>query len=156
MSPSLAPSPHHESHLCSPKPSLALSKLTGSLYSTGVSSASLAIQQTQMSSLLCSTHFQLKLTSRPYRGDLFRFLIISDMPPVSSLALQGCNLFPSVVKLGKSHGLGWRTMNHEGEAVRSLSFHCFTHESQTAWWDPLPSPEESSSITGDFRNVSGK
>lgn len=46
-------------------------------------------------------------------GDLFMFLIIPDMPLVSSLALQAYDLFPSVVKLGKSPGLGWRTMSHE-------------------------------------------
>lgn len=45
----------------------------------------------------------------------FMFLIIPDMPLVSSLALQAYDLFLSVVKLGKSPRLGWRAMSHESQ-----------------------------------------
>ena len=68
----------------------------------------------QMLFLLFSVHLQPeRMANTAYHGDLFMFLIIPDMPLVSSLALQAYNLFPSVVKLGKSPGLGWRTMSYE-------------------------------------------
>lgn len=53
-----------------------------------------------------------RITNTAYHGDLFMFLIIPDMPLlVSSLALQAYDLFLSVVKLGKSPRLSWRTMS---------------------------------------------
>lgn len=68
----------------------------------------------QMLSLLFSVHLQPeRITNTAYHGDLFMFLIIPDMPLVSSLALQAYDLFLSVVKLGKSPRLSWRTMSHE-------------------------------------------